>query len=327
MPLPSWLHFFQRPFPSANMLLIRGERPLLVDTGFGSDTDETEQLIRAAGIPPQRLALIVNTHYHSDHVGGNHWLQMRYGVPIASHRWEAALINHRDPEAGSARWLDQPIAPYHVDRALSEGEEIDVGGVMLQVLHTPGHTLGHLALYEPAEQVLIAGDTVHAEDLGWIGCFREGVGALERAIETVERLLRLRVRFAFSGHGPAHQDFPKAARTALRRYEQWVHAPEKMAWHACKRIFAYRLMLANGLPEAEVGPYLRHCQWFGDYSRGMFGQDPETFLQPFLEEMVRSGAAAWREGRLVALAPHQPPSAIWLAEQLPPGYWPPQDTQ
>ena len=309
------------------MLLIRGERPLLVDTGFGSDTDETEQLIRAAGIPPQRLALIVNTHYHSDHVGGNHWLQMRYGVPIASHRWEAALINHRDPEAGSARWLDQPIAPYHVDRALSEGEEIDVGGVMLQVLHTPGHTLGHLALYEPAEQVLIAGDTVHAEDLGWIGCFREGVGALERAIETVERLLRLRVRFAFSGHGPAHQDFPKAARTAMRRYEQWVHAPEKMAWHACKRIFAYRLMLANGLPEAEVGPYLRHCQWFGDYSRGMFGQDPEAFLQPFLEELVRSGAAAWREGRLVALAPHQPPSAIWLAEQLPPGYWPPQDTQ
>jgi len=147
MPLPSWLHFFQRPFPSANMLLIRGERPLLVDTGFGSDTDETEQLIRAAGIPPQRLALIVNTHYHSDHVGGNHWLQMRYGVPIASHRWEAALINHRDPEAGSARWLDQPIAPYHVDRALSEGEEIDVGGVMLQVLHTPGHTVATPCLY------------------------------------------------------------------------------------------------------------------------------------------------------------------------------------
>jgi hydroxyacylglutathione hydrolase len=328
MPLPSWLHFFQRPFPSANMLLLEGARPLLVDTGFGSDADETEHLVRAAGIPPQRLALIVNTHYHSDHVGGNHHLQTRYGVPIAAHRWDAAMINHHDPEAWSARWLDQPIAPYRVDRALAEGDELDVGGVTLQVLHTSGHTLGHLALYEPTEQILIAGDTVHVDDLAWIGYFREGAGALERAMETIERLMRLKVRAAFSGHGPAHKDFQHAAQRALRRYEQWVHAPEKMAWHACKRIFAYRLMLVNGLSEADVTPYLLRCQWFLDYSRVMFRQEPQAFIQPFLEEMLRSGAAAWREGRLVALAPqapHRPPSATWLAEQLPPGHWPPQD--
>ncbi len=322
MNLPHWLHFFQRPFPSANMVLIRGERPLLVDTGFGSEIDETERLLREAGTAPERLSLIVNTHYHSDHVGGNHRLQMRYGIPIAAHRWEAAMINSRDPEACNARWLDQPIEPYQVNRALSAGDEIEAGGVTFQVLHTPGHTLGHISLYTPAEQVLIAGDTVHADDVAWIGFFREGAGALERAMETVERLMRLPVRAAFSGHGPANEQFHQTAEAALRRYEKWLGEPEKMAWHACKRIFAYKLMLVNGMAEAEVMPYLLRCQWFLDYSRVIFGLEPEAFVQPLLDEMLRSRAAAWRDGRLVALAPHTPPPPGWLAGKVMPGEWP-----
>src|SRR3954466_9619358 len=74
VPPPPWLTFFQRPFPSANMALLHGPRPVLFDTGFGSDADETESLLRQAGTPPDHLALIVNSHYHCDHVGGNHAL-------------------------------------------------------------------------------------------------------------------------------------------------------------------------------------------------------------------------------------------------------------
>lgn len=321
MPLPDWLHFSQRPFPSANMVLVGAKRPLLVDTGFGSEIAETEKLLREVGLSPERLSLVVNTHYHSDHVGGNHWLQTRYGVPIAAHRWEAAMINSRDPESCNARWLDQPIEPYQVNQPLSDGDEIGCGDVTLQVLHTPGHTLGHISLYLPKEQILIAGDTVHADDVAWVGYFREGAGALERAIETVERLRQLPVRVAFSGHGPANQQFQTTAETAQRRYEKWLDEPEKMAWHACKRIFAYRLMLVDGMTEAEVVPYLLHCQWFLDYSRVMFGREPEAFVQPLLDEMLRSRAADWRDGRLVALAPHTPPPG-WLVGKVMPGNWP-----
>lgn len=99
---PDWLVFFERTYPSANMALIRGERPVLVDTGYGSDLTATENLLREAGVPPESLSLIVNTHYHSDHVGGNGGLQGRYGTPVAAHRWEAALVNNRDREACSA---------------------------------------------------------------------------------------------------------------------------------------------------------------------------------------------------------------------------------
>ncbi len=169
---------------------------------------------------------------------------------------------------------------------------------------------------------MIAGDTVHADDVAWIGFFREGAGALERAMETVERLMRLPVRAAFSGHVPANEQFHQTAEAALRRYEKWLGEPEKMAWHACKRIFAYKLMLVNGMAEAEVMPYLLRCQWFLDYSRVIFGLEPEAFVQPLLDEMLRSRAAAWRDGRLVALAPHTPPPPGWLAGKVMPGEWP-----
>ncbi|MEM7351473.1 MAG: MBL fold metallo-hydrolase, partial [Acidobacteriota bacterium] len=72
MKHPTWLQFFERPYPSANMVLVRGSRPCLIDTGYGSDYRETVRLLRDAGVEPERLKWVVNTHYHCDHVGGNH---------------------------------------------------------------------------------------------------------------------------------------------------------------------------------------------------------------------------------------------------------------
>ncbi len=96
MSPPNWLHFFQRPFPSANMVLIKGKRPILFDTGFGSDLARTERLLHEAGTPPQALSWIVNSHYHCDHVGGNSGLQQRYGIPIAAFHSEAEQIRNSD---------------------------------------------------------------------------------------------------------------------------------------------------------------------------------------------------------------------------------------
>lgn len=316
------LQFFRRAFPSANMVLVRGRRPVLVDSGFGSDLPETERLLREAGAPPERLALIVNTHYHCDHVGGNSGLQRRYGLPVAAHRRDADLIARRDREAGAAEWLDQPIEPYRVDRALAAGEEIDADGVTLQVLPAPGHTLGQIALYAPDERTLICGDALHGDDVGWINPFREGDDALQRALGTLDRLAGLPLRRAYSGHGPAIADPAAAIDAARRRYTGWLAAPDKPAWHACKRIFAYALMLRDGLPAAEVAPYLLGRAWFRDYSRRPFAVEPAAFVAPLLAEMLRSGAAGWRDGRLVALAPHTPPPPGWPPGPARPKDWP-----
>ncbi len=321
MTPPAWLVFLQRTYPSANSVLVRTAHPVLFDTGFGSDFSATERLVREAGVAPEDLTLIVNSHYHSDHVGGNHGFQ-RYGVPIAAHRWEAALVNRRDREACTADWLDQPVEPYRVDVSLSDLDEIDAGGVTLRVLHTPGHSQGHLSLYAPDDGVLIVGDVFHGDDVAWINPFREGVTSLDRALETLDRLARLPLRYACSGHGAAMTDPLAAIDAARRRYEGWLTRLESVAWHGAKRIFAFHLMLKDGLAEADVAPYLQGCPWFQDYSRHVFGLAPADFVAPFLAEMQRSGAAEWRAGRLVALTPYIPPPPGWPAGPYRPQDWP-----
>ncbi len=303
------------------MVLIRGAQPVLVDTGFGSDAAATDRLLREAGVAPEQLALIVNTHYHADHVGGNHYLQRRYAIPIAAHRWDALLVNRRDREVGGAEWGDVPVQSYHVDWSLTEGDIIDAGGPQFQVLHTPGHALGHIALYAPDEQILLCGDAMHADDVGWINSFREGTGALERALDTVRRFATLPIRQAYSGHGAAITDPPRAIDAAQRRYEEWLTEPVKLAWHACKRIFTYVLMVKDGLAGAEVLPYLVRCPWLQDYSRYCFEQAPQDFAPRLLAEMLRSGAAEWRCGRLMARAFYTPPQPHWLVGPARPRDW------
>ncbi len=103
-----------------------------------------------------------------------------------------------------------------------------------------------------------------------------------RALETLDHLPELPARRAYSGHGPAIEDPKVAIDAARRRYEKWLEEPEKACWHACKRIFAYALMIYGGLAKSAVCPYLLRCPWFQDFTRHGFGVEPEPFVEPFL---------------------------------------------
>jgi glyoxylase-like metal-dependent hydrolase (beta-lactamase superfamily II) len=72
--LPARITWQRRPFPDANLLLLHGRESALVDSGFVGHADETAASAYAhAG----HVALVVNTHWHSDHVGGNRLLQAK----------------------------------------------------------------------------------------------------------------------------------------------------------------------------------------------------------------------------------------------------------
>lgn len=303
------------------MILVKDERPILIDTGFGSDAKETEKLIIDAGVSPSELYLIVNTHYHSDHVGGNNHLQKTYGISIAAHKWDADLINSRDSESCVAHWLDQPVEPYYVNKKLSDNDELNIGNRTLKVIHTPGHTLGHISIYEPEEQILFCGDLFHKNDIGWLNIFREGISSIHRSIESLERLSKLRIKQAYSGHGPQIDNPITSIDAARKRFEKWIEAPEKIAWHACKRIFAFTLIMKNGLGKEEVENYLLSCSWFQDFARHTFQVEPQDFIRILLDEMIRSQAATWNNDILMATAPYQAPQKEWLDRRIIPKDW------
>lgn len=318
------LVFFERKFPSANMILIKDQLPVLIDTGFGSDAGQTEQFIREAGVSPEALQLIVNTHYHSDHVGGNFYFQQNYGVTIAAHKWDAEIINTHDSEACSSEWLNQPVESYRADTKLSDNDEIHTGNRTLKIMHTPGHTLGHISLYDPEEAMLICGDLFHNNDVGWLNIFREGVASIHRSLESLERLATLQINQAYSGHGPQIKDPESSIDAARKRFEKWLKAPKKVSWHACKRIFSFALIMKDGLTKEEVGTYLLSCGWFQDFSRYAFQRQPEEFIQILVNEMIRSGAAIWHDHYLIASASYQAPDKEWMRRNIRPKDWIPQ---
>jgi glyoxylase-like metal-dependent hydrolase (beta-lactamase superfamily II) len=299
--------FFARKLPSANMVLLAGERPILVDSGYIDGVDRTLSMLVAADTQPEDLQMVVNTHYHSDHVGGNHILQSRYDVDVAAHRWDARLINRRDRNACAAAWLSQPVEPYDVNIELSDGDKLSTGSLEFEVLHTPGHTLGHISLYEPNRQLLVCGDLFHDDDVGWLNPFREGSVSLELAYESMRRLDKRELKWACSGHGPPMHNPNRAITEAIERIEFWMERPKRAGWHAIKRIFAYALVIEGGLEDERVEPYLLEQPWFRDLAEHAFGVGPDDFQSELIEEMLRSGAAKWKDGVLRATAPHHLP--------------------
>ena len=320
---PGWFRFLRRSYPSGNSVLVTGVRPVLIDTGFGSDAAETLRLIESQGVPPGSLTNILNTHHHSDHVGGNGAFSRITDAPISAHPIEARSINRGDAVACRAEWLDQPVEAYRVNEFLDEGDVIDLGGGELQVLHAPGHTAGQICFYEPTERVLICGDVLLGSDVGWINLVNEGTSPVEEAISSLERLMRLDARVAYPGHGAPIPDVAEACRRTIRRYERWIDDPEAVAWHGCRRIFAFALMINNGIPADDVYGYIEGTQWARDHARMVLGIPVAQLARELVDGLIETRSVFWSNGRLLSRVPHKVPRPGWASGPTRPGAWPP----
>jgi len=154
-----------------SFLIVGEERALLFDTGLG-----------LAPIAPtiskltDRPISVLNSHNHYDHIGGNHEFEDIAGinVPYALAR-QAGASNDAVREFIAGDWLPEPppgfnaddyeIKPYEIDGFVRDGIAIDIGGVTLEVLHTPGHSPDSICLLDRANRRLYTGDTFYLAPL------------------------------------------------------------------------------------------------------------------------------------------------------------------
>jgi hydroxyacylglutathione hydrolase len=107
---------------------------------------------------------IIITHAHIDHIAGAQQLKRVTGAPILYNQLDLPLIRMMDEQAG---WLGVPtpeVAP--PDDSLRDGQTLSVSGITGTILYTPGHTEGSVCLHLPAENLLLAGDTLFAGSVG-----------------------------------------------------------------------------------------------------------------------------------------------------------------
>jgi glyoxylase-like metal-dependent hydrolase (beta-lactamase superfamily II) len=150
--------------------------------------------------PAWRVARILCTHGHIDHVAGGAEARKETGAPLAIHAgdegWLSAL-----PRQAEMFGFD-PVTPPPVDARLADGEAFRVGGCEARVLHTPGHSPGSCCFFFPEEKLLFTGDTLFSGSVGRTDLPGGDFDALSASIR--EKLFTLGddVRF-FPGHGPA----------------------------------------------------------------------------------------------------------------------------
>jgi hydroxyacylglutathione hydrolase len=173
----------------------------VLDPGVGA----AEPLVERAAELGLRLHLIANSHGHIDHIFDNAPLMRASGAPLAIH-------------PADAHWLDgHNVYGFDVERSmatidLQEGEQVRVGDLVFDVLHTPGHTEGSVCLYEERRAILLSGDVLFAGAFGRVdlagGDEGEMVASLGRLAREIPRSVRV-----LPGHG---------AETTIERELPWL---------------------------------------------------------------------------------------------------------
>jgi glyoxylase-like metal-dependent hydrolase (beta-lactamase superfamily II) len=214
-------------------LFVGDHSALLVDTGIRESIIETFlPYLADAGIDPALVRWAVNTHCDFDHTGGNGALKAALpGVEILAHRLDRSLtedvqrlIDERYGEFRDTDGFDDPpettaylrsvsdLVP--VDRVLEGGEEFDLGGRSVQVLHVPGHSPGHVAVHDPSNRAIAIGDAT----LGTTVPFADGRAAFPPTyrdvgpyVASIALFRSLSPELVLTAHYPVYEGLAAAA--------------------------------------------------------------------------------------------------------------------
>ncbi len=165
---------YQIPLGAVNTYVIKeGDGLTLIDTGYAKQSDKIFRALAKIDHAPGDIKRIILTHSHPDHAGSLAELKRLTGAPAMAHAEDAALIRNgvagRLPfivTKGFVNWIvfnlfiknvANEIEACAVEEELEDGVLLPISGGM-QVIHTPGHSSGHIALLLPEEDLLIAGD-------------------------------------------------------------------------------------------------------------------------------------------------------------------------
>ncbi|MGS0743618.1 MBL fold metallo-hydrolase [Glaciimonas sp. GG7] len=288
---PPGMHILQRGWLSSNNILFVGrEQTALVDSGYQTHAPQTVALV-AQVLQGRSLDLLVNTHLHSDHCGGNAALQQAYRCRTLIPAAEAAKVRDWDQEALSYAATGQQCDRFGFDATLQGGDEIMLGDVTWQALAAPGHDPHSLIFYCPQHRILISADALWENGFGVIFPELDGESGFAEARATLDMIAELDVALVIPGHGRPFTDVASALKTAFSRLTYLSAKPIRNAENALKVFLKFILLERQQLSLQEVTQIVSTMPLMVSTNQRYLQLPPSELAAWLIAQLVRADAA------------------------------------
>jgi glyoxylase-like metal-dependent hydrolase (beta-lactamase superfamily II) len=299
--LPPQVRVFVRDWLSSNNILLKGrEGHVLIDSGYVRHAPLTLALLATPqGLGAAPLARLVNTHCHSDHMGGNAAIKARYGCPIALPDGEAPLIDAWDESTLLLAYADQRADRFAFDEVIRAGETHVWGDLEWRALAAPGHDMSALVFFNPEHRILVSGDALWANGYGFVMPREVDPRALPATRATLEMLAALDVRIVIPGHGEPFADVGAALARAFARAAAFEADSLRVARHALKVVLTFALLDQRRLPLSGMPAYMERVGIYRDFNARFFRLSPAELAERLVAELEKAHAARRENGWLV----------------------------
>lgn len=298
VPLPSAVRPIVRGWLNSNIVVLRsaGEN-VAIDSGYCTHREETLALLAGpAGLEGEPLERLINTHCHSDHMGGNAAIAAAHGCRITIPRGE---VRHVEPWTPQSVWMarfDQRADPFRFDDTIAAGDTFAAAGFTWEAHGAPGHDMDALVYFEPTHRILISGDALWESSMGFVWPEEGANPAIAAAHAALDTLARLDPAIVIPGHGEPFADAALAIGRARAKLDGFAADPAKGARHAVKVLFVFALLDKGSMRASEVAPYLERVPSYGELAQRFLGMDAAALAAWLLADLERSGAITLRDG-------------------------------
>ena len=299
--LPDSVQVLERGWLSANnVLLFDGAEAVLVDSGYVSHAAQTVALLRAA-LDGRQLGRLINTHSHSDHIGGNASVQRAFGCSITVPAGMERAVTDWDEAARLLSTAAQTGERFAVDATLAPGDRFVAGELEWQAIAAPGHDMDALTYYNTERRILISGDALWRDGFGILFADVLGTGdGIGEARRTLEAIGRLAVDAVIPGHGAPFAEFDDALERAFARLRAFEADGARMARNAIRACVTFKLLEVRRLALDELPRYLDETPLYREANRRFLGMEPNALASWLVTELERAGVARREHGALVA---------------------------
>jgi len=291
--LPAGVSVFERGWLSSNNILFLGEAgTALVDSGYCTHAPQTLALVQSA-LQGRALDLLVNTHLHSDHCGGNAALQAAYPA-LQTHipPGHAEFVRVWDAYALTYIPSGQSCPQFGFDATLQPGTEIRLGDLLWQVHAAPGHDTHSVILFEPVSRTLVSADALWERGFGVVFPELDGADAFSEVADTLDLIESLRPATVIPGHGAPFADAPTAIAFARKRLDGYMANPEKHMQYAAKVLLKFKLLEAQRMERSALVAWARGTPHFATtFTKHFAGLELAQGVDQLVADLVRSGAA------------------------------------